>query len=682
MLLLFLFRLFPVWAQTWIPRTETRFDFSRLRRLESGPTGHVYALDEKMNLALIRFDTIKRNSNQEIIAAIVSVLPLQYWTGFENEHRSFDFSSVSGDGRHLALSLSSRKILRRDADGSAVYAPAREEIFVLDFPARKLEFRAETGKKTSSVFFGQTLRYRDARNGKVRIMAKDPEETRPRILRDVPKDFPADPGRHLSLSNQGFSASDEFLVSDPLLELQYRLQANTLLIEKTGYSARRIPLNNPAEIELFRYRGGVLLLSDSGKTAAFILPGNLDEQQVPIREEGGLAVDYRSCLLNSEVIVGFSKSCFTFTSLSNGKRSKSRPVPAAGTAEVPLAGMNGAAGFLSWPKSGKIYRFLPVKREFSMQALQDTAGLQFPCLNSRNFRLRSTRFIGDSSKSKEDSRFAPGIFLNGTRIASSYGASPTEFIRLDVSEKAGRAFLSYCQPRILALSQQIKTVWAADNSSPILALRADAEGKSLFSWSESGIVDFWNAETGKKYLSLLFDSSGKEWLLWTPAGFFDSSPGGATLLNWLPPAGKEQFPGLFSLAFFEPAFRKPELVDAVLLCRDEATALKRLKIPFGEVNQKTRLALRPPHIYLEFPGDKINFNGQEVSIPYFETPGRMPLKKIQLLLNGKALPDYLPDGKDLIRLNPPENDVILELIPYSAAGPGEKVVCRLYRQNP
>ena len=82
-ILFYIIPLFRSGAQTWIPHKEVSFDFSTLRRLESGPTGHVYALDEKMNLALIRFDTLGRQGTPEISASIVKTLPLRYWKGYE-----------------------------------------------------------------------------------------------------------------------------------------------------------------------------------------------------------------------------------------------------------------------------------------------------------------------------------------------------------------------------------------------------------------------------------------------------------------------------------------------------------------------------------------------------------------------------------------------------------------------
>jgi hypothetical protein len=137
------------------------------------------------------------------------------------------------------------------------------------------------------------------------------------------------------------------------------------------------------------------------------------------------------------------------------------------------------------------------------------------------------------------------------------------------------------------------------------------------------------------------------------------------------------------MSSFSGGFRKPELVDAVMLCRDEKEALSRLKAESGmSSNEKKRLASLPAGIQLEFPGDRFTFSKEELKLPYFLIPGRLPLKKIQILIDGKPQADYLPDGKEIITLKLPAQDCMLELIPVSQAGEGEKIQCRFRWQAP
>lgn len=309
--------------------------------------------------------------------------------------------------------------------------------------------------------------------------------------------------------------------------------------------------------------------------------------------------------------------------------------------------------------------------------------LHFPNLNSKKFRLKSTRFSElEGTSNLASSSFAPGIFLNGVRIGRSGISSVDEFVKLDVSEKAGLAFLHYQHNNLMAMSDRAEKVWEVNEiDSPLRAIKADEEGNSVFTISASGVVEFRKAGNGKKYASMLFDSSGRDWIIWTPSGYYDASSEGEKLLSWMPASAEDLFPGMFHVSAFRRQFRKPELVDATLLCRDESEALKRLKAGSGEKNELRRKTSLPAAIQLPFPGNFFTTKTAEIRLPYFQTPGRLPLKKIRVMLNGKALPDYLPDGKDILTVPVEEGDGILELIPVSAAGEGLKISCLVRRTS-
>lgn len=125
-------------------------------------------------------------------------------------------------------------------------------------------------------------------------------------------------------------------------------------------------------------------------------------------------------------------------------------------------------------------------------------------------------------------------------------------------------------------------------------------------------------------------------------------------------------------------FRKPALVDAAMLCQDEPTALKRLKAPGEDESNKIRMEQLPPEIYLSFPGDRISFSSDVVKIPYFQPSGRKPIKLIQVLVDGKALPDQVHDISSTLEITLPKKDCLLELIPISASGHGDKIRCVMH----
>ena len=676
---------FPGYAQTWIPSLQTSFNFSQVQRLQAGPPGHIYALDGGQRLALIRIDSILKGNKLIPEAILVKTIPLAYWPGYEKEIRHFEFSSVSEDGRYIAFSLKSSLLIGRNDDGSPQQAVPKEEIFVLDAAEQRLEFRAMTGKKTTSGFFGQTLRYLDYSSGRVRVMGKDPEEANPREL-FLPEEKPAKKvlnlNQHLSLSNAGFETSEELEVRDEINRLGIRIGAAFISVEKENKEQAKIALPAGSDLEIFRFREGHLLIIQPMDTFMLLNPRNGEITGIPKPE---IRLHLRSTLINGNVLLTYSGGMFSLCSTKDGKVRRSlpvKPLPAM-FSELPVLANSGPDRLIRWQKAGRQLRFNLRSRSFRFEKITgiDSSMLRFPVLNSKKFRIRTVRFAG----SEEDtaSAGASGIFMNGTRIGGFWKNAVDDFLKLDIHEKTGRAFLHYHQPMLFALNPQVKRIWtASDITSPLQAVKADEDGSTVYSISSDGIIEFRNSSNGRLFLSMAFDTSGKDWILWTPSGYFDSSEKGDQLLSWMPPSQENHFPGIVPVAAFAKDFRRPELVDAVMLCRDEKEALGRLKAASGiAVNQKKRLSSLPAGIQLEFPGDRFTFSGPELRLPYFLIPGRLPLKKIRVLLDGKVQPDYLPDGKEIITIKPPRQDCLLELIPVSAAGEGEKIVCRLRWQS-
>jgi len=680
-LLLVLTGPFSVLSQNWIPSAETNFEFRHIKKIQAGPAGHIYALDRSQNLALIRFDTI----NTTIRPVLVKTIPLGFWPGHQREQRIFDISSVSEDGHDVALSLISKLIKGRGPDGSPEHEEARHELFLLNFPEQKMVFRTETVRKAVSIFHGQTLRFTDFSTGSLRIMAKDPEDPQPRI-HSVPafddKSRDIRPVHHLSIGNQGLSASEEIKICFDLNQTDFILRADGIRVQKEGKEFWSYPLRSESDVEIFRFRKHFLLNIQPADSFFLITPSSAGVGVLP---KPRMKLYQQTGLLNDSILVNFSRGSFHFFDIRTGRTSQSSQVVSEPNlpAENPRLAVSGADRLVLWQKSGLQFRFNLRSRQFGMEktTIQDSNIVHFPILNSRKFRLSTTRFSeAEDTSNQAASAFSPGVFLNGVRIGRSGISSLDEFVKFDVSEKAGLAFIHYRQSLLLALNGKSEKVWqVSDSDSPLLALKADEDGSSVFTISEGGIVDFRNAVNGKKYASLLFDSTGRDWIIWTPSGYYDASPAGERLLTWMPASSEVQFPGSFSVAAFRRHFRRPELVDAAILCRDEAEALRRLKASSGIKNEIKRKNSLPAAIRLPFPGDFFSTKGPDIKLPFFLVPGRLPLKKILLVLNGQSLQDYLPDGRDVITVSVPQGNSVLELVPVSSAGEGEKISCRLQR---
>jgi hypothetical protein len=520
-------------------------------------------------------------------------------------------------------------------------------------------------------------------------MARDPEEVNPRelFLPEVSTEKKTIPlGMHLGISNSGFESREQLEVSDDINRIGLCLGTSQMLIFKENQEIGKIGLAANSDVEIFRFREFHLLAIQPADSFLMLNPRNGQITGLPRPELKLLPL---LTLMDGNVLVGYSRGVFSLCGLKDGKIKRSLPVKLLPgfRVESPQLANSGTDRLIIWRRSGKQLRFNLRSRSFRLEKIagSDSSQVRLPVLNSKRFRIRSTRFSGiEDSSASSDSKYAPGIFLNGIRIGGSWTNSVDDFVKLDISEKAGRTFLHYRQPMLMALNSQVKRTWtASDLSSPLQAVKADEDGSTVYTISLNGIVQFRNASNGKLFLSMAFDSSGKDWILWTPSGYFDSSPDGDKLISWMPGTETDKLlPGLFPMGVFSKDFRRPELVNAVMLCRDEKEALERLKAKHGmAVNEQKRQISLPAEIQLEFPGDRYSFSGPELRLPYFLVPGRLPLKKIQVYIDGKIQSDYLPDGKEIIAVKPPAQDCLLELIPISAAGEGNKLKCSLHWQE-
>ncbi len=91
---------FRLFAQEIVPNPGRPFDLRKVKRLESGPAGHVYALDDENRLALIRFDSLPEADSLKISATIVKVIDFNSWLGNAKTQVQVEFSSSSADGKN------------------------------------------------------------------------------------------------------------------------------------------------------------------------------------------------------------------------------------------------------------------------------------------------------------------------------------------------------------------------------------------------------------------------------------------------------------------------------------------------------------------------------------------------------------------------------------------------------
>lgn len=674
---------FRLFAQEIMPNPGRPFDLRKVKRLESGPSGHVYALDEDNRLALIRFDSLQVADSLKISATIVKVIDFNSWLGNSKTLVQVEFSSSSADGKNLALAISTRKVKSIAPDGSKEFAAALTQICLLDFYAETFDFQYPHSSDTrfSSTFFGQTLRFSDFKGGEERVYAFDGDLKKPSQLKKITikglSEFGfSHLGRHIAASSEGFGKQDSYRVMDGMNDLVFRLGHEAVVLEKGGQISQKVGIRDSSDLEIFRFRDFHIMAIHPQEAYFLINPRSARAETLP-RLSG--KINHQMCLMNGHVLVGLNRGIFTLCNISTGKivRSAAVNLPAvAGKISPTLANGNPAGSFaLVYSESGKILWLDPAKRNFSFETFHqiDSAGLSFPVYESAKFRIRTTRFSGtvDSVRSSKEGEFSPGVFMNGKRIGSFYGRSYRDFINLDISPSQNFICLNYKQAKLIAMNSEGNRIWETDNEFPLKSLKVDQSGKSIRTWSDKGIVDFWNAQTGQKYLSLFFDTSSQDWIMWTPSGFYDCSASGEKLAAWLIPSKPDKNPRLYPFSSFSKSFRNPAVLDSVIQNHNESKAIS----PVGPAAKRLVLSNLPPKIDLEFPEPEQQFSISKMVLQFSLEVGSKPVQKIWIFVDGKPVSEFVPKGNDgEISLELPERDCLLEIIPESAAVTGEKVL--------
>ncbi len=135
------------------------------------------------------------------------------------------------------------------------------------------------------------------------------------------------------------------------------------------------------------------------------------------------------------------------------------------------------------------------------------------------------------------------------------------------------------------LTEQGAVTWRVPVDTEIRALNTSADGRLIVSAMADGTVRWWRASDGRLVLTLLAQSNG-QWVIWTPAGYFDASTGADRVVGWALPRGQQQAMSYFSLNRFRDRFLRPDVIDAMFVHLDEASALSAL----GKQAEDTRIA--------------------------------------------------------------------------------------------
>jgi hypothetical protein len=113
----------------------------------------------------------------------------------------------------------------------------------------------------------------------------------------------------------------------------------------------------------------------------------------------------------------------------------------------------------------------------------------------------------------------------------------------------------------LAPGAETRSVNSTDDARVIVAAFAD------------GTIRWFRSSDGAHLLTLFTAADGK-WLLWSPSGYYDASAGAEPLVGWLVNRKGDRASEFYTIGRFRERFYRPDVIDRVLVDRDERAAIE------------------------------------------------------------------------------------------------------------
>ncbi len=181
--------------------------------------------------------------------------------------------------------------------------------------------------------------------------------------------------------------------------------------------------------------------------------------------------------------------------------------------------------------------------------------------------------------------------FNGKPVAIQAG----EFSRSASALPDGTGALVGTDWRLYRCDGEGKIRWSVQAPGAVWAVSSSGNGKCALACFGDGTIRWHRMSDGAELLAFFAHRDGR-WVIWTPEGYFDSSPGGESLLGWHRDRGPDAAASFYQFAPISERFRRPDVIGEILHTLDVKRAVADANWASGRGRERLVISdLLPPN---------------------------------------------------------------------------------------
>jgi WD40 repeat protein len=224
-----------------------------------------------------------------------------------------------------------------------------------------------------------------------------------------------------------------------------------------------------------------------------------------------------------------------------------------------------------------------------------------------------------------------------------------------------------------------KQRWGVAVPGAACAVAITGEDKLVVAALGDGTIRWYRLEDGQELLAFFSHADRKRWVLWTPSGYYEASVGGEDLIGWHLNRGPQAAADFYPASRFRERFYRPEVIDRILLTRDEAEAVRQANAAAPRRPQQARIEqILPPSIELLSPREGERFSAPRLSVRVrLRAPADAPVTGLKVRIN--ARPVELGDQARVLA-DAPAGEAIERTLNLTTLPP-EDVLVQVFAEN-